>query len=81
MVDEAITTARKEDSEMSKQVFIYQFRKGQRLHLDDIYHIQGMGSGWWEKTGDDLPEYDKDEIDLSESIVITRDVKITITVE
>ena len=50
----------------------YKFTKGQRLHLDDIYFIQGLAGGnWWEP----------DDKEGSDSITITKDVKIRITYE
>jgi len=49
----------------------YEFRKGQRLRLDQIYIIQGLANGdWWEKDGDDL----------SEDIIIIRSIKIEIKI-
>ncbi len=47
----------------------YVFKKGQTLHLDDIYDFQGVGvelfGQWW-----------KDD-----NIVITRDIEIQITIK
>ena len=52
-----------------KEVFSY--KKGQILHLDDIYTIQGLcDSDWWEN-------FDIDG--CGDNIYITRNIKITIT--
>ena len=51
---------------------VYKFKAGQKLSLDDIYDIQGLGGGaWWEHIADDMDG----------QIVITRDITITIIVE
>jgi hypothetical protein len=62
---------------------VYKFRKGDMVTLDDIYDIQGLADGdWWEKTGDDLPKHlQSKDIEMSESLVCTKTVKITIIVE
>lgn len=43
---------------MSKEIEIYKFKKGEKVHLDTIYHIQGLSGGqWWQaevEEGDDL---------------------------
>jgi len=58
-----------------KHTSTHRFQRGQRLHLDDIYTIQGLGDGiagigrWW----------DRDEED-SDEIVVTKDLSITITI-
>ena len=61
----------------------YKFKKGEALSLDQIYDIQGFGGGdWWERTGEDLPSYAKEhDIDLSETLICTRDIKIIVIVE
>lgn len=47
------------------------FKKGERLLLDSIYNIQGLGDGkWWEP----------DDDDVGENITITKDIKIVIKV-
>jgi hypothetical protein len=52
---------------------VYKFKKGQKLSLDSIYVIQGLADGnWWEKEGGD---------DMSENIICTDNIKITIIVE
>ena len=52
------------------------FKKGQKLHLDDVYHIQGLGYAtvghWWEHDG----EYEDDD-----NIIITKDIEIQITIK
>lgn len=53
----------------------YKFKQGQKLHLDQIYTIQGIenDSGqWWEHD-------DKDN--ESDDITVTQDIEITITVK
>jgi hypothetical protein len=54
---------------------IYKFKKGQKLHLDDIYMIQGLAGGkWW-----DAPDCaSSDESD--EEVTILEDIEIQITV-
>lgn len=52
---------------------VYVFRKGQRLQLDGIYHIQSLGTdAWWEP--------DPPDDDMADNVVITRSVRITVTV-
>jgi len=46
----------------------YSFKKGQRLHLDHIYLIQGIGGNdWWEPIEEG-----------GDNIIITQDIKIKI---
>lgn len=63
-----------------KHTETHKFRRGQKLHLDSIYNIQGLGcepergGAWWEHTdGDGLHG-------PGDNITITRDITITITV-
>jgi hypothetical protein len=64
--------------EISKTVF--EAKKGDIFHLDDIYSIQGLGpdSGrsWWKFTDSE----EESEDDKTEGVLITRDVKIEIKV-
>jgi len=54
----------------------FEFRKGQKLHLDDIYDIQGLAEGdWWEVDYTD-PGNNGDE--NGDFIVITKSIDITI---
>ena len=54
----------------------HKFKRGQKLHLDDIYDIQGLAGGsWW--TGDDPNDDDGNQGELVE---IVEDITITITV-
>ena len=56
---------------------IHKFQVGDRFTLDDIYIIQGLGSGdWWERTGEDT-----DASDLGEDLICTRNITITIIIE
>jgi len=49
----------------------YEFKKGQKLHLDEIYFIQGLGGGvWWEHINEDT---DND-------VIIIMDITIEITI-
>jgi len=49
----------------------YKFKKGERLHLDDIYNVQGIGGNdWW----------DHEDGEESCEIIITRDVHFEITI-
>ena len=62
---------------------VYSFKKGDKFCLDQIYDIQGLGGGdWWDHTGEDLGyNPSKFDLDLSEFLICTRDIKITIIVE
>lgn len=57
-----------------KHTNTYKFRKGQKLHLDEIYDIQGLGhevvGKWWEP----------DDGNGGEEVTITKDVEFTVTV-
>lgn len=58
---------------------VYTFTKGQQFTLDQIYTIQGLGGGdWWEKADDDMSAFERD---MSESLICTRSIKITIIIE
>jgi hypothetical protein len=61
----------------------YTFKKGEKFSLDDIYEIQGLGGGdWWKNVGDDLQEHRRSiDLEMSESLVCTKTIKITVTVE
>ena len=52
----------------------HSYKTGQKLHLDDIYHISGIGMDsvgeWWEADDED-----------GEEITITKDIDITITIK
>jgi hypothetical protein len=66
---------------MTKKTETHIFKKNQIMQLDDIYTIQGLGGGdWWEKTGGDVSEFDSIGNDIGDEIIITRNIKITITV-
>jgi hypothetical protein len=55
---------------------IYVFAKGQKLHLDDIYTIQGLAGGnWW--TADDP---NKEGGDAGEIVTITENIVIKVKV-
>lgn len=46
----------------------YKFKKGQQLHLDEIYTVQGLAGGdWWDA-----------EEDAGDYVIVTRDVSIEI---
>ena len=57
----------------------YQFKKGQKLHLDEIHAVQAALSGenvsgierWWEP----------DDGDLGDDITVTKNIKFMITIE
>lgn len=50
----------------------YEFKKGQEMGLDDIYNIQGLGSGhWWHPISEEFDD----------TVVIVKDIKITIIIE
>lgn len=50
---------------------VYQFKKGEKLSLDDIYMIQGLGDAdWW------IPI----ERTSGEEVIITKDIKIEIKI-
>lgn len=49
---------------------VYSFRKGEAVHLDTIYELQGIGGNdWWEPS-------EKDE----DICIITRSIDITIKI-
>jgi hypothetical protein len=51
----------------------FRFKKGQQLHLDEIYDIQGLAGGhWWER---DEPDEYCDDLHIVEDITI----KIVVT--
>lgn len=55
----------------TKNKTTYSFKKGEKLHLDDIYDIQGVDGGeWWKPTDDSGDE-----------IVITENINIVIVAE
>jgi len=57
-----------EDNSMT-DTEIHKFTKGQKLHLDDIYHIQGIGGvDWWKHIDGETDDF----------IIITRTIEITI---
>ncbi|MEQ8504639.1 MAG: hypothetical protein RIB80_04885 [Rhodospirillales bacterium] len=50
----------------------FKFKKGQRLHLDDIYFIQTLGGGdWWQPA--------EGEREDSDNIVCVEDITIEIS--
>lgn len=61
---------------VTKQV--YKFKKGQRVHLDEIYMIQGLAGGWFEE---ERTSERKGAGTLTDNLVITRDIKFTILIE
>ena len=60
---------------------VFKFKKGQITDLDSIYNIQGLAGGdWWEKTGNDVDQFDPMGSDMGDEVIITRNIEITITV-
>ena len=58
---------------MIKSRQIFKYKKGQKLHLDQIYNISGvLETDWWEHI---------DEDGCGDEVLITKDVKITIIEE
>lgn len=54
-----------------KEKEIYQFKKGEKLDLDSIYMIQGLGgTDWWKF----IEDTDREEV------IITKDIKIEIKI-
>jgi hypothetical protein len=52
----------------------HKFRKGEKIHLDEIYAIQGLAGGqWWQR--------EDGEDELSDDLIITETITITITVD
>jgi hypothetical protein len=53
---------------MVKEKTNYSFCKGEKLHLDDIYMVQGLAGGkWWEPVtdeGDDIVIVENVTIDI-----------------
>lgn len=55
----------------------YKYKKGQKLHLDDIYLIQGLGDGkWW-----DASDPHSNDTEQGEKVTIIEDIEITITIK
>jgi len=53
----------------------HKFTCGQKLHLDDIHHIQGVAGGkWWT-----APDFFEDRHSDYDEVTITEDITITIT--
>lgn len=67
-------------SSRKKHTAVHTFKRGDRFTLDSIYAIQGLAGGdWWERTGEDLHDYEREKnMDISEFLVCTRDITITI---
>jgi hypothetical protein len=56
----------------------YKFKKGQVLHLDDIYLIQGLGDGkWWDASD----PHSENDIDRGEIVTIVEDIEFTIKIK
>lgn len=54
----------------------HSFKKGQQMHLDEIYDIQGLADGdWWDFEGE-VGIFGPDD-----DIKIVEDIEITITVK
>ena len=57
----------------------YKFKRGQEIHLDRIYQIQGIGDDipgigqWWKHK-------DADQGGDSDELIVTQDIEIEITV-
>ena len=62
---------------MTKDVETYKFKKGQVLHLDDIYLIQGLADGKWWTASD---PHDDEASDRGEIVTIVEDITIKIIV-
>lgn len=59
---------------MARKQKTHKFKKGDHIHLDQIYDIQGLGGGdWWESDGTEGEDGD--------NLIITKDIKITVIVE
>ena len=62
-----------------KQTQTYTWTRGQKLQLDDIYDVSGLGpqgevDGWW--------QFDKDGAgEGGEDILITKDITITVIID
>ena len=64
---------------VKRMVGKFQFKRGQQVHLDDIYIIQGLFSEleWWQA----IDPSDAKLGDQEELVTITRDIEITIMVK
>jgi len=61
------------------KISVWEFKKGQRLHLDTIYTIQGLGGyggNWWSSVDEDGNPDDG----ASDEIIILRDIRIEIRI-
>lgn len=60
----------------------YQYKAGQRIHLDDIYDIMGLAGGrWWvrDNPDDDLCEKLRVVEDITIEIIVTRRPNTSVT--
>lgn len=62
-----------------RTVQTYEFKRGQKLSLDDIYFVQGLAGGDWWDAPDPLDR--PDGKDRSEEVTIKRSIRITIIIE
>ena len=57
----------------------YKFKKGQKVHLDEIYNIQGLAPDWFEE------DYSRDvppsRTGLTDHLIITKDIEFTIKIK
>lgn len=65
---------------MAIEVTKYKFKKGQKVHLDEIYNIQGLAFDWF--TEDFSAHNSKDSRKgMTDYLVITKDIEFEIKVK
>ena len=57
---------------------VYSFKKGQKIHLDEIYMIQGLDNNWFEE--DYSVKNSTSRMGLTDNLVVTKDIKFTIKI-
>lgn len=60
---------------------VYKFKKGQKIHLDEIYNIQGLASDWFEEDYSPDRGPGSSRRGLTDNLVVTKNIKFTIIIE
>jgi hypothetical protein len=58
---------------------VYAFKRGQKVHLDEIYMIQGLDNDWFEEDYSTTGAGSRKG--LTDFLIITKDIKFTIIIE
>lgn len=58
----------------------FSFKRGQKIHLDEIYYIQGLANDWFEEDYScDRPGASR--VGLTDYLVVTKDIEFIIKVK